>query len=193
MIKKLYRWITGWANTKWGVPVLCAVSFAESSFFPIPPDPLQIALSLGRPKRAFYYAMLSLIFSVLGGLLGYYIGLALMETVGQKIINFYHLQDEVEIAKVLYQKYAGWAVFIAGFTPIPYKVFTILSGAFSISLNTFTIASILGRGCRFFLVALLLYLYGEQADQFIYKHANSISIVFVILLVGGWILITYVF
>lgn len=192
MIKKLYRWVTGWAETKWGTPALCAVAFAESSFFPVPPDPIQIALSLGKPTKAFFYATLSLIFSVIGGLGGYYIGSALMDTIGHRIITFYHLQQEIEIVRALFHRYAGWAVGIAGFTPIPYKVFTISAGAFSIPLSVFVIASIIGRGGRFFLVAILLYLYGEKADQFIYRHANTLSIVFVILLIGGWIIASYV-
>ncbi len=189
MIKKLYRWVTGLAGKPYGGIALCAISFAESSFFPVPPDVLQIPLTLGRPNKAFFYAFLSLIFSVVGGIFGYYIGFAFMEVIGKKIINFYHLEESFDYVGRLYNEYAGWAVAIAGFTPIPYKVFTISAGAFKISMAVFIIASIIGRGARFFLVALLLFFFGERADRFIYKHLNYLAIAFVVLFIVGWIII----
>lgn len=189
MMKKLYRWVTGLAEKPYGGIALCGISFAESSFFPVPPDVLQIPLTLGKPKRAFFYAFLSLIFSVLGGIGGYYIGFAFMEVAGWKIIKFYHLEDAFHYVGNLYREYAGWAVAIAGFTPIPYKVFTIAAGAFQISMPVFVIASIIGRGLRFFIVAVLLYFFGEKADRFIYHHLNKLAIAFVVLFIAGWLII----
>jgi membrane protein YqaA with SNARE-associated domain len=189
MIKKLYRWVTGLADKPYGGWALCAISFAESSFFPVPPDVLQIPLTLGKPHRAFFYALVSLTFSVLGGIFGYYIGFGLMEAVGKKIISFYHLEESFNYVGKLYNQYAGWAVAIAGFTPIPYKAFTISAGAFRISMGVFIIASIIGRGARFFLVATLLFFFGEKADRFIYNHLNKLAIAFVILFIAGWVIL----
>ncbi len=189
MIRKLYRWVTGLADKPYGGLALCLISFAESSFFPIPPDVLQIPLSLGRPRRSFLYATYSLLFSVLGGLLGYYIGFAFMKVIGERIIRFYGLENSFQYVGDLYNEYAGWAVAIAGFTPIPYKVFTIAAGAFTISIPLFIIASVIGRGARFFLIAIILWFYGEKADEFIYNHLNKLALAFVILFIAGWIII----
>lgn len=189
MIRRLYRWVTGLAEKPYGALALCGISFTESSFFPVPPDVLQIPLSLGRPNRAFHYAFLSLLFSVMGGIFGYYIGYGLMEVIGKKIISFYHLQESFDYVGKLYNEYAGWAVAIAGFTPIPYKVFTISAGAFRIPIDVFIVASVIGRGARFFLLAILLFFFGERADRFIYKNLNTLAVLFVVLFIAGWIIV----
>ena len=192
-IRRLYDWVLHWANTKYGVPALSALSFAESSFFPIPPDPLLLALSVGRPEKALRFAFYTSLFSVLGGILGYAIGLFLMDTVGFRILDFYGAMDNYETIKQLYQKHDAWAVAIAGFTPLPYKVFTIAAGAFDINFLIFVLASIFSRSARFFIEAGLVWKFGPGIKDFIDKYFNLLSIAFVVCLVGGFILIALIF
>ena len=191
-LKKLYDWVLHWAHTPYGVPALFGISFAESSFFPVPPDVLQIALSISRPAKSFYYAFISAIGSVLGGILGYGIGLFLMDIIGWPILRMYGLQTKYEIVQALFQKYDAWAVAIAGFTPIPYKLFTIASGAFDIHFGVFVIASVLSRSARFFIVATLIYFFGRPIKAFIEKYFNLLTFVFFALLIGGFLAIKYV-
>ena len=191
-LKKLYDWVLHWAHTPYGVPALFGISFAESSFFPVPPDVLQIALSISRPLKSFYYAFISSIGSVLGGIAGYGIGLFLMDLIGVPILHFYGLETKYEVVQALFQKYDAWAVAIAGFTPIPYKLFTIASGAFDISFGVFVIASVLSRSARFFLVATLIYFFGQPIKEFIEKYFNLLTFIFFALLIGGFLAIKYV-
>ena len=192
-IRRLYDWVLHWADTKYGTPALSALSFAESSFFPIPPDPLLLALSVGRPDKALRFAFYTSLFSVLGGILGYAIGMFFMDTVGFRILEFYGVMDNYETIKQLYQKHDAWAVAIAGFTPLPYKVFTIAAGAFDINLLIFVLASAFSRSARFFIEAGLVWKFGPSIKDFIDKYFNLLSIAFVVCLVGGFILIALVF
>jgi len=192
-LKSLYDWVLHWADTKYGTLALVLVAFSESSFFPIPPDVLLIPLSLSKPKKAFYYAGLTTLFSVLGAIGGYLIGLWLMDTVGYPILQFYSATDKFGMVALYYNKYNALAVGIAGFTPIPYKVFTIAAGACRINFPIFLIASIVSRGARFFIVATLLHFFGAKAKIFIDKHFNLLSLIFAILLIAGFVVIRYIF
>ena len=192
-IKKLYDWVLSWAETKYGSWALFLNAFAESSFFPVPPDILLIALSVGKPKKSFFYSLICSIGSVLGGILGYIIGLKFMDIIGMKIIQYYGIIDKYDKVGELYRTYDAWAVGIAGFTPIPYKVFTIAAGAFHISFIVFIIASVVSRSARFFLVGGLIYVFGPKIKMYIDKYFNILAVVFVILLILGFILIKYLF
>jgi membrane protein YqaA with SNARE-associated domain len=192
-IKKLYDWVLHWAETPYGVPALFLLAFAESSFFPVPPDVLLIALAISIPKKSFKYAMVCTVGSILGGMMGYIIGLELIDSIGIPILNFYGAMDKYEYIQQLYMKYDAWAVGIAGFTPIPYKVFTIAAGAFKIDFLVFVLASIAGRAGRFFLVSGIIYLFGPRIKTFIDNYFNLLCFAFIILLIGGFILVKYVF
>ena len=188
-LRNLYNWVLSWAHSRYGSWALVGIAFAESSFFPVPPDVLQIALSISRPQRSFFYAFISSVASVLGGILGYFIGVYLMEWVGLRIINFYSLQEAYLNVKIIFHQYGGWAVAIAGFTPIPYKLFTIASGAFSIPFGTFVIASVLSRSARFFLVGASIYFFGEKMKIFIDRYFNVLTFLFFLLFILGWFVI----
>lgn len=178
-----------WAEHPQATWALAGLAFAESSFFPIPPDVLLMALCLGRPKKAFFYAAVATGASVVGGLFGYWIGAALFETAGRPILEFYDLMDKYGEVRDLYRRWDVWAVGIAGLTPIPYKVFTVTAGVFGISIPGFVGASIAGRGLRFFLVAAVLRKWGEPARRFLDRHLGILTILFVVLLVGGFVLV----
>lgn len=187
----MYDWVLHWAHTPHGAVALFLLAFAESSFFPIPPDVLLIALVLGARTRWFRLALNCTVASVLGGIAGYAIGLGLMDTVGQKIIAFYHAEKHYAKVTDWYQAYDFWIVFAAAFTPIPYKVFTIASGAFHMNILAFAAVSFVGRGMRFFIVAWLLHRFGEPIRRFIDKYFNLLCIAFMVLLLGGFALIRY--
>lgn len=189
MIRGVYDWVLGWANHPYGSVALFAIAFAESSFFPIPPDVLLMALALGKTQAAFRFALICSVGSVLGGLAGYYIGWQLMEAVGQPILELYNAQDKFAQVQQQFLEYGGWAVAIAGFTPIPYKVFTIASGAAQLSLLTFMLASVLSRSARFFLVSGLIYYFGPTIKAFIDKYFNILTIVFTVLVLLGFLVI----
>jgi len=193
IIKRLYDWVLHWADTPYGTPALFLLAFTESSFFPVPPDVLLIALCLSIPTRSFYYALICSIGSVLGGAFGYLIGITFMDTIGMKILAFYGFNEQYTYVQQLYMKYDAWAVGIAGFTPIPYKVFTISAGAFKISFPVFIIASVVSRSLRFFIVAGLIYAFGKPIKGFIDRYFNILCIVFTVLLIGGFIVIRYIF
>jgi membrane protein YqaA with SNARE-associated domain len=189
MLKKLYNWTLHWAKTPHALFALFIIAFAESSFFPVPPDLLLIAIVLSFNKSWFKAATVCLIGSVLGGMFGYFIGLKVWQIVSPFFFKYVFSQALFLKVKTLYNQYDFWAVFIAGFTPIPYKVFTIAGGVCQINFNIFIIASILSRGARFFLVAILLRIFGEKVKTFIDKYFNLLSIIFVILLLGGfWVI-----
>lgn len=191
-LRRLYDWVLGWAETPYAVPALFFLAFSESSFFPVPPDVLLIALAISIPRKSLYYALICSLGSILGGILGYLIGYKFMEVVGDRIIHLYGFTDQWNYVGGLYNRYAGWAVGIAGFTPIPYKVFTIAGGAFKIDFVTFLIASAASRSARFFLVGALIYYFGPTIKRFIDKYFDMLAITFVVLLVGGFIVIKYV-
>lgn len=191
-IKKIYDWVLHWAETPYGVPALFLLAFAESSFFPIPPDVLLIALAISIPTRAFYYALICTIGSVTGGIVGYGIGIFAYETIGQPIVQAYNGEPVMLKIKTWYDTYGFWGILIAAVTPIPYKVFTIASGVFEFKFLPFITASIVGRALRFFAVATLIYYFGAPIKVFIDKYFNWLSIAFIVLLIGGFVLIKYV-
>lgn len=185
-MKRLYDWVLSWAHTPYGSVALFVLAFAESSFFPIPPDVLLIALAISIPARSFRYALICSVGSLTGGMFGYLIGYMFMEGVGDRVIEIYHFRDNYEYIQELYKEYDAWAVGIAGFTPIPYKVFTITAGAFKIDFWVFAIASAVSRGARFFIVGGIIYYYGESIKRFIDRYFNILSIAFVVILITGF-------
>lgn len=198
--RKLYDWIISWSQSKYGPAVLFILSFIESIFFPIPPDILLIALALGASGKAFKYAFICTMGSVLGAFVGYYIGHVLwLTSVGEfsPFANFFFTNipgftiDLYESIKNLFVEWDFWVIFTAGFTPIPYKVFTISAGAFEINLAMFAIASLVSRGARFFLIAWLIWKYGSSIKVFIEKYFNILALVFTVVLIGGFALIKY--
>lgn len=193
-IRRLYDWVLHWADTPQGPSALGVLSFAESSFFPIPPDPLLMALALGSPKRSLRFALITTVASVLGGILGYLLGAWGWQLVGPFFFEYVPgvTPEAFESVRALYDRYDFWAVFLAGLTPIPYKVFTLSSGVFAISFPIFAVASGLSRGLRFFVVAGLIYLYGEPIARFIDRYFNLLTWVFGLLLVGGFLVIELV-
>jgi membrane protein YqaA with SNARE-associated domain len=192
LLKKLYDWVLHWAHTPYGTWALFILAVVESSFFPIPPDVLLIALAISIPAKSFRYAFICSIGSVIGGLFGYLIGYGFMDVVGFRIIEFYNMHNQYESLKISYEKSDVFIVFIAAFTPIPYKLITITAGAFHINILAFAVASIVGRSARFFLVSTLIYYFGPSIRKFIDKYFNLLTIIFTILLVLGFIVIKYV-
>lgn len=192
-LRKLYDWTIHWAKTPQAPYALFGVAFIESSFFPIPPDVLLIAMVVADRKKWFRNAFICTVGSVLGALLGYAIGLSFYTVIGKLIVDAYHLQPVMELVGRKYQENAFMTVFTAAFTPIPYKVITIAAGLFKISLFTLVIASMIGRAGRFFLVAGSLRIFGRKISDSIEKYFDIFSLVFVILLVGGFLLLKYAF
>ncbi len=193
MVRRLYDWVLHWAETPYGAWALFLLAFCESSFFPIPPDILLIALAVAIPKKSFRYALVCSIGSVLGGCLGYLIGWQFMAAVGNRIIEFYHLTDKVHYISGMFQQYDAWAIGIAGFTPIPYKVFTISAGMFEVNFFVFVLASAMSRSARFFIIAALIYAFGPAIQSFIDRYFNLLAVTFTVLLVAGFILLKYIF
>jgi membrane protein YqaA with SNARE-associated domain len=193
MFKKLYDWVLHWAETPYGSWALFLLAFSESSFFPIPPDVLLVALAVALPRKSMRFALICSIGSVLGGCFGYLIGWQFMNSLGVKIVSFYGLDDRVDYIGNLYRNYDAWAIGIAGFTPIPYKVFTIAAGMFKINFVVFVLASFISRSARFFLVGGLIYLFGPSIQRFIEKYFNILAVVFTILLIAGFVAIKHFF
>ncbi len=192
-VRRLYDWVLHWAETPYGEVALFLLAFAESSFFPIPPDVLLIALAISIPVRSFRYAAISLVGSVLGAFLGYYIGWGLYQSIGVRIIEFYDVVEQFQRVGQMYNDNAFIAILISGFTPIPYKVFTIAAGVFKVGLPMLVSASLVGRAGRFFLVAALIWRFGKPIKFFIDRYFNLLTIIFTILLVGGFLVIKYLF
>jgi len=193
LMRRLYDWVLHWADTPYGAPALFLLAFAESSFFPIPPDVLLLALCISVPLRSFRFALIASLGSVLGGVLGYGIGFGLWEMVSAYFYRYVPGFSEAAFSRVqhLFATYDFWTVFAAGFTPIPYKVITIGAGVFRINFPVFVIASVISRSLRFFLVAGLIYRYGPAVRSFIEKYFNILSIVFMFLLIGGFLVIRH--
>jgi len=190
-LKKTYNWTLEKAqhkNAKW---YLSLISFAESSFFPIPPDILLIPMALASKAKALFYAFICTLFSVLGGILGYAIGYFFYNSVGIYIVDFYHLENSFNIFESYYKEFGILIVLGAGITPFPYKFITIASGVFGLNIFLFIIVSIIGRGLRFYLIAILLYFFGEKIKLIIDKYFNILTIVFFILLVGSVFIIRF--
>lgn len=200
IIRRLYDWVIHWADTPYGAPALFALSFAEASFFPIPPDALLIALVLGSRNKAFRLAANCSAASVLGAALGYAIGYLAWWTPSGGFTSLAHFfynnipgftEDRFFAVKELYDRWNFWIVFTAGFTPLPYKVFTITGGAFKINFPMFILASIISRSARFFLVSFLIWKFGAQIKGFIDKYFNLLAVIFTALLIGGFLLLKY--
>jgi membrane protein YqaA with SNARE-associated domain len=190
MIRKMYDWVLRWSETRWALPALFVLSFAEASFFPIPPDVLLIALVLGSRTKAFRIALVCLSGSLLGGLFGYMLGSMFWDVAGKPLVELYHGESLMEKIRLWADQYGFWGVFAAALTPIPYKVFTISAGVFKFNFPLFFAASVLGRGLRFFAVAALIKIYGEKITGFIDRWFNLLAIAFVVLIVGGFLLMT---
>lgn len=191
MLRRLYAWVLHWAQTPYGTWALFGLAFCESSFFPLPPDVLLIALCIALPLKSFRYALVCSAGSVLGGCVGYLIGWQFMSSIGESIIALYGLTAKVDYIRSLYRAYDAWAVGIAGFTPIPYKVFTISAGAFKIDFTVFVLASLISRSARFFLVGGLIYLCGPRIQVFIDRYFNLLAVALTVLVVAGFACIKY--
>ncbi|MEL6801078.1 MAG: YqaA family protein [Pseudomonadota bacterium] len=191
MIRALYDWTISLASTRYAMWALAIVAFVESSVFPIPPDVLLIPMIIAQPRKAFQIAALCTVCSVLGGLAGYWIGLGLFDTVGRPVLEFYGKDSYFDEFAVRYNEWGAWAVLIAGVTPFPYKVITIMSGATGLNLTVFIIASIVARGLRFFIVAALLWKFGAPIREFIEKRLGLMFALFCILLLGGFYVIRF--
>lgn len=191
-IRQLYGWVVGWADKPQAEKALGGIAFAESSFFPIPPDPLLIALVISKPKKYLRFASITLLFSIIGGMVGYLIGALLFDTVGQWVIDTYHLQSEFDAIGARYAANAFITIFAAAFTPIPYKLITIAAGVFHVSFPVFILASILGRGMRFFMVAGLMHHFGSRYKDKIEKYIDLLSLAFVALLILGVVVLKYI-
>lgn len=189
--RKIYDWTIHWAKSKHAEYALFCISFAESSFFPVPPDVLLIPMVISERKKWFRIALICSVASVLGAFFGYYIGYELFELVGKKIVEMYNMQEIVEMLRQKYEAHAFITVFTAAFTPIPFKAITITAGLFKISLFSLFIGSAIGRSARFFIVAGLIRIYGEKIQIFIEKYFNLLTIVFVVLLAGGFFVLKF--
>jgi membrane protein YqaA with SNARE-associated domain len=189
MLRRLYDWTMGLAGHRHATAILFVVAFVESSVFPIPPDVLLIPMVLAARSRWLTIALVCTVASVLGGWLGYFIGSGLYEQVGLPVLEFYGYTDKFETFRHAFNDWGAWAVFTAGVTPFPYKVITILSGATALDPTVFTVASVLARGVRFFLVAALLYWFGEPIRLFIEKRLGLVFTVFCVGLIGGFLVL----
>ena len=189
VLKNFYNTILKLSAKPKAEKFLALVAFSESSFFPIPPDVLLLPMALARPLKWIRLALITTIFSVLGGILGYLIGIFLWESIGQYIIEVYHLEEKFNIFKDNYNTKGALIVFIAGFTPIPYKLITIASGGMNLNIIIFILASLLSRGARFFLLTGIIRIFGDAAKLFIDKYFSFITLVigFIVILLMLWI------
>lgn len=188
-VRRLYHWVLSWADRPGGPVALTGIAAAESFFFPIPPDVLLIPMSLGRPRRALRFAALCTVGSVVGGMIGYWIGNGLYQTLGRPILELYGALAQYEQLGARYTENLVLTLGAAGFTPIPYKVFTIAAGGFSVPFGAFVAISAVSRGARFFLVATLIRLYGERIRGFIERYFNLLTIALVLLVVAGFLMV----
>ena len=186
MIRALYDWTMDLASRKNAVWVLAAVAFVESSVFPIPPDALMIPMILARPRRAWLIALVCTLASVAGALLGYWIGAAFFDSVGQWVFDLYGKAEKFETFKLTYNEWGAWAVLIAGVTPFPFKVITIASGVTGLSLPVFILSSIIARAARFFLVAWLFKRFGPGIKDFIERRFALVTCAGAVVFVGGF-------
>jgi len=194
LLRRLYDWVLSWAETSYGIPALALLAIAEASFFPLPPDVLLMALALAMPGKSYRFALVATLGSIAGGAVGYFLGWGLWDLVG---LYFFQYVPGVTIAGFeqvggLFAQYGFWIIFAAGFTPIPYKIFTISAGVFSLNFPIFMLASLVGRGMRFFLVAAMFYYFGKPARQMIEKYFNLFSLLLLIILIGVMLLFRYV-
>ena len=193
MFRRLYDWVIALAGHRHAVPAMGAVSFLESSIFPIPPDVMLVPMVLANRAKAFTIALVCTVASVLGGLLGYAIGYYLAEGLGAWVVRVYGLEAAQASFQAGFDRYGTWIILIKGLTPIPYKLVTIASGAAHFDLFTFVWASIVTRGVRFFLIAALLWKFGEPVRAFIEKHLTLLTWLFLAALIGGFVAFRYLF
>lgn len=187
MLRRLYDWTMGLAGHRHAEPALAVVSFIESSLFPVPPDVMLIPMVLARRERAWRIAFICSVASVIGGLAGYAIGYFAFETVGRPVLEFYGYAPKFAEFQDRYNEWGAWVVFFAGLTPFPYKVITILSGVTSLDVVVFVISSVAARGLRFYIVAGLLWYFGEPIRAFIERRLGLLFTIFSLLLVGGFV------
>lgn len=197
VFKQLYAWMLSWGDSKYGWIALFLFAFAESSFFPIPPDVLLIALCLGAASKSLFYATVCTAGSISGAIFGYVLGSFLWTTTGGEptaLANFFYSNvfsiEAFNRVGELYNEHNFWVIFTAGFTPLPYKVFTVTGGVFQINFVMFIIASIISRGIRFFLIAGLIMRYGAPIKKFIDKYFNLLAIAFTVVLIGSFFLLS---
>jgi len=191
MLQRVYDSTMSLAAHRHALWFLVAVAFIESSIFPIPPDVLLIPMVLAAPRRAFLFAAVATVASVAGGYLGYAIGYFAFEAVGERVLAFYHVMDKYEALKASFAEWGAWIIILKGMTPIPYKLVTIASGALKFDLATFTLASLVSRSLRFFLVAALLWRFGEPIRRFIEERLMLVTSVFAAALVGGFVVLRF--
>lgn len=191
MLRSLYDWTMRLAGHRHAIWALAAVSFIESSVFPIPPDVLLIPVVLANRPRAFHIAAVCTAASVIGGFLGYAIGFYLFESLGRPVLAFYHALEKYEQMQDLFAEWGAWIIIVKGMTPIPYKLLTIASGALHFDLLQFSIASVISRSLRFFLLAALLWRFGKPIQTFIEERLMLLTTLFAVLLVGGFLIIRF--
>ena len=193
MLRRIYDWCVNAAGKPYAAWLMGAISFVESSFFPIPPDTMLIPMSLARPDRAWFYAHVCTLTSVAGGILGYFIGAALYDSVGAWLIHLYGYGDKVEAFREAYARWGTWIILLKGLTPIPYKIVTITSGFAGYSFPMFVMMSLIARGTRFYLLAFLLNRYGPQARSIIEERLGFWVTIGALVLVIGIIGALYLF
>ena len=192
MLHDLYQWTVDLAAAPHAVWALAAIAFVESSLFPLPPDLLLIPMILARPEDAWWLALVATLSSVAGGMLGYGIGFYAFETLGRRILDFYGVQDRFAALQDLYRRWGVWIIIAKGLTPIPYKIVTIASGTLHFDVLKFALASVFCRALRFFLLAALLWKFGEPIRDFIEGRLGLVTTVFVVVLIGGFIGLRYI-
>lgn len=193
MLRRLYQWTLSLAESRRATWALGAVSFAESSVFPVPPDVMLVPMSLAKPKKAWFYAMVCTLTSVAGGLLGYAIGALFYDTLGQWLINLYGLTDKAAGFREMYAAHGHWVILIKGVTPIPYKLVTIVSGLAAYDIWMFILLSLITRGIRFFALAAILNRFGDPIRAFLDKNLTLVLILMVATIVGGFLLVGVLF
>lgn len=191
MIRSLYNWTMRLGESRYALYALAVIAFIESSVFPIPPDVLLIPMIIALPRRAFLVAFVATVSSVLGGMFGYYIGAVLFDSIGQPLLAFYGKAAQFEQFKDTYNEYGAWAVLVAGVTPFPFKVITIVSGSTGLDFGVFVLSSVLARALRFFVIAALLWKFGVPIRTFIEKRLGLVFIIALALLVGGFVAVKF--
>lgn len=192
-LRRFYDWVLRMAGHRRALPALAIVSFTEASFQPVPPDVLLVPMVLSERRRAWVFTLVCTLASVAGGLLGYLIGWGFFDLAARPVIEFYGLEADFERVRALYEEWGVWIVFAAAFTPIPYKVFTIASGVMSLGLVPFVLASLVGRGLRYALVAGLVYWFGPPVRDFVERRLGLVTLVATALLIGGFLAVRYLF
>ena len=193
MLRRLYDWVIRLAGSPRAIPAMGVVAFAESSFFPIPPDVMLIPMVLAQRAKAWVFASIATLGSVLGGVAGYAIGYFLFEYLGRPILDVYGYGGKFEETAELFRQWGVWILIAKGWTPFPYKVLTIAAGAFKMELLAFVLASVVARAMRFYLVAALLFWFGEPIRDFIERRLSLVTTAFVVTLVGGFLAVKYLF